>query len=112
MCLCRLHNFCIGERLVLDENTTTDDDGDDILPSLAVDTVEISAYGGIRMEKNHYGWNDFSPDELLGGGHHFNDHSRNYRRQRKSTSETPRDYLFKMVVQQGLKRPTPRSWKD
>lgn len=105
MCLCRLHNYCITERLL-----NKQDISQDIVPSLAVDAVEISAYGGIRMEKNNEGWNDFSPNELLGSGHHFEDLARSQYRRRTNVI-TPRDHLFAMVVQQGLKRPTPKQWK-
>ena len=82
----------------------------DILPSLAVDSAEITAYGGIPMGSNAL--NDLSPDELIGAGHHFRDVARSQYRESRSKQKTPRDYLINQVEALGLKRPTPKQWKE
>ena len=87
----------------------------DIPPSLSTDAVEIAAFGGITLEKNSQGWNDLTPTELLGGGHHFDDVDRNQRpcaRRKGGKTTTPRDDLLNLVVAQGLKRPVPMQWKE
>jgi len=105
MCLARLHNFCINERV-----------GNE-LPPLPVDAVEISAHGGIPLERNTYnGFNDSSPEQLLHGGDHFdNVYPGELRRIEARACWTldgklPRDFLVAKVVEQELKRPTPKQW--
>ncbi len=58
MCLARLHNFCINERVGLDK-------------PLATDQVEVTSRGGIPLIPVEM--NEHSPAQLLRGGHHFDD---------------------------------------
>lgn len=105
MCLARLHNCCITERVGSE------------LP-LPVDAVEISAHGGMRMERNACGFNDSSPEQLLHGGDHFDDVDPaepkriEARARRALNGRLPRDFLVDKVVQQGLIRPTPKQWNE
>jgi len=103
MCLARLHNFCINERVGSE------------LPPLPVDAVETSAHGGIPLERN--ACNDSSPEQLLHGGDHFDDvdpaelRRIEARARRTLQGKLPRDHLVAKVVAQDLKRPTPAQWK-
>ena len=103
MCLARLHNSCITERVGSE------------LP-LLVDAVEILAHGGIRMERNAYGFKDSSPEQLLHGGDHFDDVDPaepkriEARACRALNGRLPRDFLVDKVVQQGLVRLMPKQW--
>ena len=87
-------------------------------PSLATDSVEITAFGGTNLECNDL--NSSSPDELLHGGEHFDEtgletpeQRRNYeRRARRNNGGTlPRDRLLEIVIEKELRRPEPRQWK-
>ena len=84
---------------------------------LPVDSVEISAQGGISMERNEYnGFNDSSPEQLLHGGEHFEDVEPaelkriEAKARRALNGRLPRDFLVAKVVEQQLKRPTPQQW--
>ena len=92
MCLAKLHNFCINERVGSE------------LP-LPVDAVEISSHGGISMGRNEYnGFNDSSPDQLLHGGEHFDGVEEaelrrvEARARRTLNGRLPRDFLMAKVV--------------
>ncbi len=107
MALCRLHNFCIDRRLITGSN-------DSLYPPspLAMDTADIIIHGGISMEWEPGCLNDFSPQELLHGGGHFEGLNRALLRQLEREREhngvaLPRDILHDSVVMQGLTRPTP-----
>ena len=101
MCLCRLHNFCINEN------------GRKMTKPLAADTADIRSHGGIETVATAD--NPYSPEALLHGGEHEDDHGREERLQfarrglgRKG--KTPRDGMLKIVEDGGFKRPTPRHW--
>jgi len=107
MCLARLHNFCIDRRLGA------------AAPPLATDSVEISSYGGIELEAVEM--NDNSPEQLLHGGEHFEgtnietaEQRRNLQRRARQANNgvLPQDLLCESVVEQELKRPTPRQWNE
>jgi len=107
MCLSRLHNFCINERVGCE------------LPPLSVDAAETSAHGGVPMERNPSGYNGFNdalPEQLLHGSDHFDDvdpaelRRVEARARRTPEGKLPRDFLVGKVVDQGLKRPAPAQW--
>lgn len=89
-CLCKLHNFCI------DENEGP------ALQNMDQDAAEINRNGGVPLDDAHG-----NPSQLLNSGHHFNDVSRNHRRQmvRNQPNELPRDRLFAKVVENDHRRP-------
>jgi hypothetical protein len=106
MCLCSLHNFCI------DQNGRNDTEA----APLAGDLAESAVRGGIPLvERQH---NHYSPDQLLNGGHHYEDFSRNLRRRLERHAEKaaddgmlPRERLLHIVESKQLKRPTPAAWR-
>jgi hypothetical protein len=106
MCLCRLHNYCINRRLERKLSIAAE------VP-LAQDFAHILAHGGIPLERTAN--NQLSPDQLLGGGEHFEDQSRTARRglERFTTNQPcgdeilPRDKLHHIVVEKLLQRPRP-----
>jgi hypothetical protein len=108
MALCRLHNFCIDRRLIAGSDES-------LYPHpspLAMDNADIIIHGGISMDFVAEDLNDFSPEELLHGGEHFEDVSRDQIRQMErkrefSADALPRDILHDNVILQGLTRPTP-----
>ena len=107
--LCRLHNFCIDRRLIAGSDGSLYP-----YPSpLAMDNADIITHGGISMDFEAEGLNDFSPEELLHGGEHFDDVTRDQVRQMQragcefSADALPRDILHDSVIMQGLTRPTP-----
>jgi hypothetical protein len=86
---------------------------DVVVPSpLAEDSAEIEIRGGIPMEQQAEGLNNSSPEQLLHGGEHFDNVSRNLIRQmereemRVSEDFLPHDILHDSVIEQGLTRPT------
>lgn len=109
VCLCRLHNFCVDERLgslgcVVEE---------EIVPeSIAADTIEIAAHGGIRVRATGSGVDgDYVPEDLMGSGHHNDDTSRAQRRlfarsgRSSNGDKLPRDKLHWIVEKGGFHRP-------
>ena len=50
------------------------------------------------------------PTELIDGGDHFDDVSRNIRRQQMSSSRLQKEQLLQFVVNQGFTRPRPNGW--
>jgi hypothetical protein len=84
---------------------------EDISEPLALDGLEIVGNGGIPLEMNEY--NSRLPDQLLGGGHHFDDTSAAFRQQyvRRFANDDPRERLRRIVERQGLSRPIPVEWK-
>jgi hypothetical protein len=123
MALCKLHNYCIERRLLSraaryegDESCSSDFDTE-VPPPLAADSAEIVMHGGIPMELHEEGLNDFSPEQLLHGGEHFDDVDRVLlrrieRQEMKVNGDCPlpRDILHDSVMEQGLTRPTPALW--
>jgi hypothetical protein len=96
LCLCRLHNFCIGQ-------------GQRVDTPLASDTMEILAHGGIALD------NSCTPEGLLHGGEHHEDTTRSFRQNfgrntLLASSCLPRDKLVAMIERNGFERPTPKSW--
>ena len=117
MCLCRLHNFCIDERMRMKGGSSglrKRKASRDIPKALASDNLEIAVGGGIPLERTEQ--NESSPEQLLHGGEHFDDCPRAVRQlfQRNNTNrdeELPRDKMLSLVERQGMKRPMPRNWK-
>ena len=115
MCLCRLHNFCINERIQATESGSGDGTVNGVPPLLLEDEVEITANGGIPLERNSL--NNASPEQLLHGGEHFDEFSRSSRRHLERQArldvdgELPRETLLYQVAATGLRRPTPTGWR-
>ena len=112
ICLCRLHNFCINQRLKRSGAL----DSDDILPPTENDEFQIAAAGGVPLEPSSRDpdLNDQSPEQLLHGGEHFDDVHRNTRRrlERADNREgTPRDAMVAIVERSQMKRPVPNQWR-
>lgn len=102
MCLARLHNYCVSDRLAKKKRVK-------LAPALAIDQAEIAANGGIPSTA--------TPDQLLHGGEHFDDVTANMRRNvqyraRKDSGKLPQELMLESVVAQGLKRPNPKSWEE
>jgi hypothetical protein len=125
LCLCRLHNYCIDCRLGVarkkqcnssvapKERNRNSSDHDDIEQPLARDGPEVTGTGGVPLERLTF--NEASPEQLLHGGHHFDDVSpqfrQNFTRQAMGISkDDPRELLRMKVLKQGICRPTPVEW--
>jgi DDE superfamily endonuclease len=108
-CLCRLHNFCIDERLLRQQyEAAALDEAADVADHLDSDHVNIVLGGGSSLVAND---NSFSPEALLHGGEHFDDVSRTVRISRRILGVVlPRERLCEAVEQMGLRRPTPNTW--
>ncbi len=109
-CLCRLHNYCIDSRLA----KCNKDPATAVPVTLAANMADISTQGGVPLEPNAL--NEFSPEQLLHGGHHFDDIDRNFRRnlsrrERLEYGPLPREILHDIVVQKDLRRLTPAKWR-
>ena len=119
LALCRLHNFCTNRRLPVYTPMASDD------VYIAMASSGINVTGDLRRTTAaNNRENDI--EGLLDGGRHFEDSNRNIRRQDTrralrlfrsgSNAATgtppvlPQQELFESVVNQGLKRPRPRSW--
>ena len=120
VCLCRLHNFCITERLNRTKgkrrkNTNLSLLGD-VRPPTAADNAEIVLNGGIPLVV--VPGNATSPEQLLHGGEHYDDVPRALRRgvlsraRRLTNDKLPQDLMLESVIMQGLKRPTPKNWAN
>jgi hypothetical protein len=95
VCLCRLHNFCVNERL-----------------GSPGGIVEIAAHGGIRVRATGSGVDgDYVPEDLMGSGHHNDDTSRAQRRlfarsgRSSNGDKLPRDELHWIGEKGGFRRP-------
>ena len=105
MTLCRLHNFCIDVKDVIDNENRDEhktDENDEIylqhlvtISNLTKDYDMISS-DIVIVDEN-------GPDGLLNRGHHFNDSPRN--RQQTISSSCPMDNMLKSVQDQQLSRP-------
>lgn len=112
MCLTKLHNFCITQRLGCAElSTPVSNDhilATDVAPNLGTDSVEVLGNGGFSMT------GDIGPSELIGGGHHNDDTTPNIRqsfaRGNRGDGPLPRERMLAQVVRKNLKRPKPRAW--
>ena len=122
MTLCRLHNFCISERLRHKERSQMTG-GFKIAQHLASDQAEIMLRGGVPLERrsDRYLPNYVCrlPEQLLHGGEHHDDTERNDRRRterqargRSANNLLPRDIMHAMVVTKQLQRPEPNKWRD
>jgi hypothetical protein len=112
-CLCRLHNFCIEERLsrMLDQATQEspfEEINEEVADHLDSDQVNILLSGGSSLFTD----TTFSPEALLHGGEHWDDVSRNVRVSRRGTGtdKLPREVMCEIVENRGLRRPTPNTW--
>jgi hypothetical protein len=110
-CLCRLHNFCIDERLLresihynIDHSPAGEQADEEVADHLDSDHVNIVLGGGASLVER------FSPEGLLHGGEHFDDVSRTVRVSRKATGTLPRELMCGIVERLGLRRPTPNTW--
>ena len=100
--LARLHNFCINELPI---------DNQEIPEELNVDTVNMmnDVDGYVTMDTVE-GREVQIPTALMGGGDHYNDISRNQRtthERRNPDSRTPRYKLLHQVISKHMKRPLP-----
>lgn len=95
--LAKLHNFCIDQRESIES-----------LP--ARDTSHLEQAGGVPLVTN--GNSDMLlPQQLIGGGEHFDDIDRNERRRyqrRFRNIQLPRERLLAIILDQDLQRPPPR----
>jgi hypothetical protein len=112
MCLCRLHNYCINQRLQRNRTAAAES-------PFAQDYAYILARGGVPLERTND--NNLSPSQLLHGGEHYDDTSRNARRQFERLvindgslveQVLPREKLHRLVTDKQLKRPKPTSWRN
>jgi len=105
MSLCRLHNFCINNRV---KQPTA---------SLAADAAEIEVHGGVPLVARP--GNRHSPEQLIRRDDHFDDASRAFMRQVERQNARalevgeafPRDTMLASVEQQQLSRPPPDDWQ-
>jgi hypothetical protein len=108
-CLCRLHNFCIDERLARVEGgvvCSSEEEQEIIARHLDSDLANIALAGGSSILDGR-----FNPDELLHGGDHFDDVSRAVRISRRANNEQlPREIMCNIVEDRELRRPTPKAW--
>ena len=115
--LCSLHNFCIRERLQRKESTIITDDAcaEDYANMLANGCVPLEVAGHADRVATTVG----VPRQLLDGGEHFDGTTSTMRRHmlRLSTRGLhhvslilPREKMHAVVVEKGLKRPTPIRW--
>jgi len=112
-CLCRLHNFCVDERLDRNANSPagspSEERNEAIASQLAQDEFNIILNGGLYAS----GDNKEAPIKLRNGGHHFDNISRNVRRRRAILGDVlPREKLLLVVERMGLRRPTPNKWAN
>ncbi|CAB9522914.1 unknown protein [Seminavis robusta] len=114
-CLCRLHNFCINERLErMATNSQVDSPSEEcteeMAERLASDEMNIVVgEGGMHLDCKG---DEYRPTGLLDGGHHFDDvsyWSRAYRK-KKNGETLPRELMHETIQLQGLQRPTPKHW--
>lgn len=97
LALARLHNFCIDEKQSIENST-------------AQDVSHIEQDGGVPLELD-VDADVMVPQQLLGGGEHFEGIDRNGRRRRLrrfNNIELPRARLLASVIDQDLRRPRPR----
>lgn len=118
MCLCRLHNFLITERIRQQGPSRWQPSkgrlglGVDIDEPLAADALELATNGGIPLEAR--GEESSAPSQLMDGGHHHNDTTvtfwRNFSR-RGAAGEFPRERLCQDVLRGLFQHPTPVQWQ-
>ena len=105
MALCRLHNFCIDAKDVIDtlnmKEYETNDNDELYLQHLV--SVSNSLKDSDMIDCNVVSVDENGPDGLLDRGDHFNDCPHN--RQQTSNDNYPMDNMLKFVQEQGLTRP-------
>ena len=106
MALCRLHNFCIDIKDVIDKENMNDDyktnENDEIyLHHLVAVSNSLKDCNMIASEVVNV--NENGPDGLLHRGDHFHDSP--HSRQRTSNGTCPMNAMLKSVQEQGLSRP-------
>jgi DDE superfamily endonuclease len=108
-CLCRLHNFCIDERLGA-EGIEVEEQTASIPEHLDSDRTNIAlASGGQSLVDG--GENGFGAEGLLHGGDHFDDVPRSMRTSRKKSADVlPREIMCDIIERWDLRRPTPVTW--
>ena len=106
MALCRLHNFCIDVKDVIDEeskNKYKSDENDELhlqhLVALSNDMRDDGMIASEVVSLNEIG----RPDGLLSRGDHFNDAQHN--RQQAANDNCPMDKMLETVIRQHLSRP-------
>lgn len=114
--MCRLHNFLVEVRIRENAAASTPAgrrSDETAPPSLAADGVEITANGGVPLVPR--GANDSAPEQLMDGGHHFDDTAEAFRRQimrrGMGDAQLPRERLREVVRFGGHMRPLPPSWQ-
>jgi len=97
LALCKLHNFLINARLETRNPTT----------NTAEDRLNLELNGGIplptRVVQELGGRRVALPEQLLGGGHHFDDDPGRDRRQ--NNSHLPRELLLAKIIEGDFRRP-------
>ncbi|CAB9521960.1 unknown protein [Seminavis robusta] len=116
-CLCRLHNFCINERLARQQETPISQVGSpqeeymsDMADRLASDEFNIVIGEGGMWQEGAGGGEEFRPEGLLHGGEHFDDISYWSRHSRRNEETLPRERMLDTIQRLGLRRTTPRHW--
>jgi hypothetical protein len=116
MALCRLHNFCVDERLK--EKAPSARHSHDLADPIASNKVEIVTNGGIQLWRRE-GEDHAVPHSLLHGGEHHDDilpkDLRRVKRQAKQACRRdglPRDYVLERVVKKGVHHPEPNQWRN
>lgn len=123
MCLCKLHNFLVNERINRSSNKSRRKVSkgkiglatDKIDEPLAADLLELAAHGGVPLEQRADG-STTVPAQLMDGGHHHEDTTEGFRRQfmRRGLGPhgvLPRDRLRDQTLKGLYERPLPATWK-
>ena len=97
-CLCRLHNFCIDENQRLE-------------PLMSRDAAIIATGAHVSTTAEEDEMNR-APQDLMGGGEHFDDLGRYTRRTMEQTDdETPRHAAMHQIMELDLHRPVAKKQK-
>jgi hypothetical protein len=93
MTLCRLHNYCINERIKHKKKGSLFNQGTfNIAPHLATDNAEIISHGGVSMERLNDRYLPTYvrqlPEQLLHGRQHHDDTERKDRRRVERAART------------------------
>ena len=106
LALCKLHNFLIDARLEPQNdhpttNTAEDRLNFDLNGGIPMQSREIAELGGRRVAL---------PEQILGGGEHFDDCPDRARRQRETQRnlDLPRELLLRKIIEGDFRRPVIR----